>query len=119
MGTPQTLAAQLAEAQADLAAVLGAEQRALEKSGNYRAMASEQDPGSLAERQYLNASVEQVYLARGYAKHANELRELIRDLCERLDAQATAERDAILLMGRLTLTAEQQAAVDDTAGIAA
>ena len=119
MGTPQTLAAQLAEAQADLAAVLGAEQRALEKAGNYRAMASEQDPGSLAERQYLNASVEQVYLAQGYAKHANELRELVRELGDRLDAETTAERDTFTLMGRLTLTAEQQAAVDDTAGLAA
>lgn len=115
----KTLAAELAEAQADLAAVIGAEQRALEKAGNYRAMASEQDPGSLAERHYLNASVDQVYLAQGYAKHANELRELVRELGARLDAEITAARDTITLMGRLTLTAEQQAAVDDTAGLAA
>lgn len=117
MGTPQTLAAQLAEAQADLAVVLGAEQRSLELAGNYRALAAEQDPQSPAERQYLNASVEQVYMAQGYAKHANELRELIRDLCERLDAQATAERDALTLMGRLT--DEQMAGMDDMGGIAA
>lgn len=112
MGTPQTLADQLSEAQADLAAALGAEQRALEKAGDYRAMAAEQETRA-AEQQYLLAEVQQRRQARGYAAQANELRERVRKLCTELDSEITAARDALTLMSRLILPAVASEGTDD------
>lgn len=90
MGTPQSIAARLAEAQADLAAVLGAEQRALELAGNYRAMAAEQDTLA-AERIYLQAEVQQRCMAAGYAKHADWLNASIKSAQAQLQLLADAE----------------------------
>ena len=118
MTAPQTVAARLAEAQADLAVVLGAEQRALELAGNYRALSAEQETRQ-AEVQYLNASIQQAHMARGYAKQADELHLLIKTLTLQIEDAHFRALDNAAFLARLTITAEQQAGMDDMGGIAA
>lgn len=118
METPNTVAARLAEAQADLAVVLGAEQRALELAGNYRALSAEQETRQ-AEVQYLNASIQQARMARGYAKQADELHLLVKTLTLQLEDAHHQALDNLAFLGRLMLTQEQMAGMDDMGGIAA
>lgn len=118
MGTPQTLAAQLAEERADMVAAITAAQRATALAYNYRAEAAAQD--SLQEQvRFMNASIQQAHMARGYAKHADEAAARVKELTAQLQDAHLAERDTLTLMGRLTLTAEQTAGMDDMGGIAA
>lgn len=113
MGTPQTLATQLAEAQADLAAAIGAEQRATALAYNYRAESAAQE--SLQEQaRLLNASIQQSHMARGYAKHADETAKRIKALALRIaDAHFEAMENAAFLSRVMAGTAADNFLADD------
>lgn len=113
-----TLAAELAEAQADLAAAIGAEQRATALAYNYRAESAAQDSPQEQAR-LLNASIQQAHMARGYAKQADELDLLIKTLSLQLEDAHHQALDNLAFLGRLMLTQEQMAGMDDMGGIAA
>lgn len=109
------LATKLAELQYCLARVVGAEQRALELAGNYRAMSAEQDSPQ-AREQYLTASVQQRLMAEGYAKQGAALNAEIQCTLDEIADAATTAHDNALFLSRI---AAGHAGMDDMGGIAA